>query len=73
MEGYKAGDRLPNGAIVLDFTSTGKNEGVVLAHWNGDEHKFVTWVVGPTGDTFWGNYFSSITDAANDYARRVNK
>lgn len=70
------GQTLPNGALVLQARPTrglepaDNVEHVVLALFNGSE--FVTWIWGPSGGTFWGNYHQQdLAAALADFERRV--
>ena len=61
------GDRLPNGAIVLDF-----NENAILALFLSPTTPYVTWrwYEGDTRSTSIGHYFRNIQDAIIDYEKR---
>ena len=76
------GDRLPNGAKVLDRTAVVGGSGanyyksswIVLA--DTDRHAadpFVTWVMDDAGNTFWGHYWHDITAATADYNLRIGR
>lgn len=56
-------DTLKNGALVLAIEGE-----VVLCAWRDE---YVTWVIGPHHDTYWGHYFGADLDAAvADFERR---
>lgn len=67
------GDRLPNGAVVLDVAE-GTETGVVLAHTGGVQ-PFVTWryPIGDPAATASGRYHYLLADAVADYNSRKPK
>lgn len=64
----KIGDKLPNGAIVLDTKDRGF-ETIILCLW---KKEFVTWCYDEQGGTYWGHYFSSIQEAMLYFNKRTN-
>ena len=71
MENYESGMRLPNGAVYID-SRQGERLGIVLGRLDG---YWVTWEfrVDDPGSTYMGNYFSSLTNAVEDFDRRVEE
>lgn len=64
----KIGDKLPNGAIVLDIRE--KNcEIFILCLW---KKEFVSWGYDPQGGTYWGHYFPSLQEAMADFDKRIS-
>jgi hypothetical protein len=65
----QAGDKLKNGAVVIDCA----NEVVIAAVRPGDRcPEFATWAIHyETGETYWGHYFGNIVDATKDFAKRA--
>ncbi len=61
----KAGDTLKNGTTVIDC-----NEEFVLALRTDAHHPYVTWALGPDGDTFWGHYHFTLEEAVADFKSR---
>jgi hypothetical protein len=66
----KPGMKLKNGAVVLHFLRRSEDKQIVLACWDGNHHRFVTWRLDKEGNTFLGHYFDNITDATNDLYQR---
>jgi hypothetical protein len=55
---------------VIDSKESGGHH-VVLCRWvRGDYIQFVTWKWNEDSNTFGGNYFSRLVDAATDFERR---
>jgi hypothetical protein len=54
-----------NGALLLEKTGD-----VVLCKFR---HEFVTWRLGLDGSTYSGHYFREITDAVEDYQKRIKE
>ncbi len=69
------GDRLPNGAIVLDSSADDVRR-IVLAIRTDTEvfgDAFVTWICAPHGDgsdTRWGDYSDTLEAAVSNYRDR---
>ena len=71
MKKFKAGDKLKNGAVILEHDPA---TGSVLASWDkGNRTEYVTWRVDDDGNAYWGHYFDSVTDAADDFKKRAKK
>lgn len=77
----KRGDRLPNGAFVIDVKDRAKDEAVVLCLSRGEyvtclsRGEYVTWIANPNypDSTCWGNYFGDQLGAAyDDFQARAN-
>jgi hypothetical protein len=67
-----AGDRLPNGWIVVDATGDA-DHAVVLAFNGQNTHPFATWFARMNGDglvTFWGTYHLELLDAMDAFFHR---
>lgn len=66
------GDRLRNGAIVVDMRETGSDDAVILAVWRMDRHaEYVTWRARVDGyGTYAGHYYDTLAEAMTDYERR---
>jgi len=62
----KPGEKLSNGAVVLD-----QREDVVLAIWVGRAMPFVTWRIDENGGCFWGEYHTTLEAAWTEYQERV--
>lgn len=66
MTGFYINSILPNGARVLQIEGD-----KVMAYWDYGRERFVTWRINRrTGETFWGHYFATATEAAADFDRR---
>jgi hypothetical protein len=62
----KTGDKLGNGAIVIDAT-----DNVVFAHWESGYHPYVTWNHNGPNDTYWGHYHKTFMEGAKEFAERA--
>lgn len=71
---YSPGDRLPNGAILIDKTQVLTDTWVVLALHPGAGafHPFCTWRSDAEGNTWHGHYLESFSEASHDYHLRVD-
>lgn len=69
---FTPGNKLPNGATIIDSFQYGENELIVIAISHSD---YVTWHANAhDGQTFWGNYFhENLKGAVQDYEDRLNK
>lgn len=71
----KAGERLPNGAIIVVYKRLKDHEGVVLAiREDKTPEPYVTWRFDmSTGEAYWGHYFhaSSFDKAYDDFLERA--
>ena len=70
---YLKGEKLPNGATILEIEYDNKTlEGVVLAR-QGSFQPYVTWKFyrGDLASTTTGNYFSNLVEAALDFQDRL--
>lgn len=70
----KVGDKLKNSAIVVAVKEYKNDHFVVLAVRTGHSTKtgtYVTWKCTNHEDTVYGNYYSNIVDAANDFTNRL--
>jgi hypothetical protein len=67
------GDKLPNGAILLDVRPNRRGEFVVLAlHAGAGAYEpFCTWQANVVGETYWGHYSTNLTDALEDFEERT--
>lgn len=66
------GDKLQNGATVVNYRETPRGKKVVLSKQEyGDEVEYATWCVDNGGTPYWGHYFGSRVDRAeDDFVRR---
>lgn len=73
----KAGARLPNGAIIIDYARVSGNEGAVLAmREDSDYDPYVTWRFDMTnGECYWGHYFEAVEflAAVDDFIERCQR
>lgn len=67
----KIGQKLPNGAIVIDHKFKGVDEYVLCLWPDSGQAPYVHWYINPNNlDTIWGQYFSSLSDAVATFERR---
>lgn len=63
------GDKLKNGAIILDIVS--KNSGFVVLALSPERFSpYVVWQLDSDGDGMAGNYYNMLYDAVLDFNRR---
>lgn len=71
----QVGDKLPNGATVLEYKSFNGPFGyddvrnVVLAKTDG-YMPYVTWRLDAIGNAYWGHYYSNLNEAKKDFQER---
>lgn len=67
-------EKLKNGAYFLCAEILNESDSIVLAV---SENDFVTWMMNPQGDTFWGHYHGMKLDglkkAIRDFDRRCGR
>jgi hypothetical protein len=68
----EAGQVLPNGATVVDRNYR-RGQITYLCYLEGNLHPWVTWQAreDAPGETFWGHYFKSKSDALEDFKTRI--
>lgn len=59
-------EHLKNGAEVI-----ARDGGIVLAHWAGTVHPWVTWKVDREDNAYWGRYFANYDTALLDFVNRA--
>lgn len=64
MIGVKIGDRLANGAIVLDVYHDTQGYTRVVAHWEHNSMPFVYWTIDSELNANWGHYFKTLIEVA---------
>lgn len=70
----KIGDKLPNGAVVLDIGEQDGHTIILCLRLRGVEYKlhpFVTWGYEPQGGTYWGHYAQTLSEAIVDFNERT--
>lgn len=65
----KIGDKLDNGAVVLDFKQVNRDEFVILAEFGGHAMPYVTWRY-RAGACYWGHYYRHLFNAKSDFYKR---
>lgn len=73
----RAGEKLPNGAIIIDYARISGDEGAVLAlRLDSPVDPYVTWKMDmKTGECYWGHYFhaASFLNAVDDFVARCQR
>ena len=69
----KVGTILKNGTKVLKFTTTEYGGYVLCDTLNMSGHRYATWAMNDGGETFWGHYSQTLTEANEDFHNRVDK
>jgi len=62
---------LRNGAVRVDERRTIRGEILVLAYWEGRDLPWVTWRMDGEGHCYWGHYFKTLAEAAQNLEVRV--
>ena len=61
---------LKNGTTLIETRIVG-DCAIVLADCGAARyHRYATWKMNKDGETFWGHYFHTIVEAAQDFAER---